>query len=124
MKAQASAIVAHGDTVRTTLGSITVPTNIKKIVGIWCYAVGGPGGTTLENLTGIFDLHSPSLSLEPLQLPLEGIVGVIEGASSTFSVRVWPVNIDNVANAVVTCYVTLDMAQTVAGTCRWGLIYA
>ena len=122
MKAAASAIVAHGDTVRTSIGSLTVPTNTKSIIGVWCYAMGGPGATTLENMTGIFDLHSDSLPLEPFQLPLEGYVTLTQGVA-TFSPRVWNCNIGGVAGAVVTCYVTLDMAQTVAGTCRWGLIY-
>jgi len=123
MKAMASAITAHGDTVRTAIGSITVPTNIKSIVGIWCYVLGGPGLTTLENLTGIFDLRSDSVPMEPLQLPLEGVVALTNGVTS-FSPRIWNCNIGGVAGAVVTAYVTLDMAQTVAGTCRWGLIFS
>jgi len=122
MKSMASAITAHGDTVRTPIGTITVPTKIESIIGIWCYVLGGPGATTLENVSGIFDLHSDSLALEPLQLPLEGAVILTNGVA-TFSPRIWNCNIKGVANAEITCYVTLDMAQTVAGTCRWGLIF-
>lgn len=121
--ASSSAIVAHGDTVRTSIGAITVPTNVSRITGVWCYALGGPGATTLENLTGIFDLVSTSLPLQPMQLPLEGII-CLTSTSGVFSPRVWPVNIQGVAGAEIECFVTLDMAQTVAGTCRWGLIYA
>ena len=122
MKAQASAIVAHGDTVRTSLGEITIPNNVKSIIGVWCYVLGGPGMTTLENVTGIFDLHSDDLPLEPFQLPLEGAVALTQGVA-TFSPRVWNCNIGGVAGSKVTCYITLDLAQTVAGTCRWGMLY-
>ena len=121
-KSQVSGIVAAGDTVKTTLGSLDVPKSAKRIIGVWCHAMGGPGNTTLENVTGIFELESPDLSLQPLQFPLDclTITGTGVGAINP---RVFPVDIPVTGLETITCFVTLDMAQTLANTCRWGLIY-
>ena len=116
------AAVASGDTVKTTLGSITVPTNVKRITGVWCYATGGAGLTTLENVSGIFELESPSLNLSPLALPLEIVVIVGTGVAS-HQARIWPLSIPNVAASTITCYVTMDQALAINPDCRWGLIY-
>jgi len=120
--AQAGAIVAHGDTVKTSIGTLTIPKTVKKIVGVWCHALGGPGLTTLENVTGIYELESPDINLQPLQLPLD-IVAVVAEGHAGFSGRIFPVDIPVGGGEKITCYVTLDMAQTVAGTCRFGLLY-
>lgn len=117
------AVVALGDTVKTSMGSITLPTNAKRVIGVWGHAVGGPGNTTLENVTGIMEFESESLNLAPMQLPLDNLtVTGTMGVSST-PVKVWPVDWAPCANAKITCYMTLDMAQSLANTGRWGLIY-
>lgn len=119
----ASAVVAAGDTVKTTLGALTIPKTVKAIVGIWAYATGGPGNTTLENVAGIIELESPDLNLAPMQLPLDCLTVLTSGVGA-FSPRVWSVNIPVQGGEEITCYVTMDSAQTIANTCRWGLIYA
>lgn len=118
-----SAPVAAGDTTKTTLGSLTVPKLAKKIVGIWAYATGGPGVTTLENVSGIVELESPDIALQPLQLPLD-VVTVLTSGSAAYSPRIWNVDITVNGGEVITCYVTMDMLITVVNTCRWGLIYS
>lgn len=120
--AQAGAIVASGDTVKTSLGTLQVPKSMKKIVGVWCYAVGGPGFTTLENMTGIFELESPDINLQPLQLPLDCVCMNTDG-SSAFNPRIFPVDIPVGGGEKITGYVTMDMAITLASTCRFGLLY-
>lgn len=120
--AMASGVTALGDTVRTSMGTLTVPTKAKKIVGVWGYATGGPGDTTLEHISGIMEFESKSLNLNPMMLPLD--VHTITGTGvSTKDVRIWPVNWDAVAGAEITCYMTLDMAITLANTGRWGFLY-
>ena len=120
--ASAGPITAHGDTVKTSIGTITIPKTVKKICGVWCYAAGGAGLTTLENLSGIFELESPDINLQPLALPLDIIACLTEGAGG-FRPSIFPVDIPVGGGERVTCYVTIDMAQTVAGTCRFGLLY-
>jgi hypothetical protein len=123
IKAQASSTTATGDTVKTAIGtSIQVPMTAKSIVGIWCYAVGGPGMTTLENASGIFELESSDKNLQPLQLPLD-IVTALTSGSAAFSPRIFPANIPVSGGEVIKCYVTMDMSMTVALLARWGLIY-
>ena len=120
--AMAGDATALGDTDKTSLGSITLPTTAKRVIGVWCHGMGGPGNTTLENLTGIFELESESLNLAPMQFPLD-IVAITGTGMVHFTPKVWPVDWTGVANAKITCYATLDLAQTLANTGRWGLIY-
>jgi hypothetical protein len=121
LKYLVSSSVAAGDTVKTTLGTITVPAGAKAIVGLWAYAMGGPGFTTLENLTGIVELESPDVNLQPCQIPLEP-AGMLTGGAISSQTKVWPMNVPVHGSERITAYVTMDMAQTVANTCRWGLV--
>lgn len=120
--AMVSSSVALGDTVKTSLGAITLPTTSKRVIGVWCHGMGGPGNTTLENLSGIFELESESLNLAPMQFPLD-IVAITGTGMAHFTPKVWPVDWAPCANAKITCYATLDLAQTLANEGRWGLIY-
>lgn len=122
IKAQAGTSTALGDTTKTSMGTITVPATARRIVGIWGYAVGGAGNTTLENLSGIMELESPDINIQPLQLPLDTLALTGTGMSQ-HSPRIFPANIPVSGNEKITCYMTLDLAQTIANTGRWGLIY-
>lgn len=121
-KAQVSAATACGDTTKTLIDTITVPQSARAIVGVWCHALAGPGVTTLENNTGIYELESPDINLQPLQLPLDCVTCLTSG-STAISPRVWPVNIPVSGGAKISGYVTMDMAQTVANKARFGLVY-
>ena len=120
--AMVSASTALGDTTKTSIGDITLPTNAKRVIGVWGHGMGGPGNTTLENVTGILELESESLNLAPMQFPLE-IVAITGTGMVVFSPKIWPVDWAPAANAKITGYMTLDSAQTLANTGRWGLIY-
>lgn len=120
--AMVSGVTATGDTVKTSMGDITLPTKAKRVIGVWAHAMGGPGNTTLEHVTGIVEFESESLNLAPMFFPLDNLTITGTGVSQG-SVKVWPVDWEGVANAKITAYITLDMAQTIAGTGRWGLIY-
>lgn len=121
-KAQVSAATAAGDTTKTIIDTLTIPQNVKRIVGVWCHAVAGAGITTVENVTGIFELESDDLSLTPFQLPLDCVV-VLTSGTAAFNPRVWPTNLPVNGGEKVRGYVTMDMAQTVANKARFGLIY-
>jgi len=123
LKAQVSPATATGDTVKTSIGTITVPKTVKRIVGIWGYAVGGAGLTTLENISGILELESPDLNLAPLQLPLDCIAGVTAGVAA-FNPRIFGCNIPVGGGEEITGYMTMDMALTIGSLGRWGLLYA
>lgn len=120
--AMVGAVTALGDTVKTSMTAITLPTSAKRVVGIWGHAVGGAGNTTVENLSGIMEFESESLNLAPMQFPLDCLTITGTGVG-VLQPRIWPVNWENVANAKITCYMTLDLAQTIGNTGRWGLLY-
>jgi len=117
-----SASTALGDTTKTSIGDITLPTTAKRVIGVWGHGMGGPGNTTLENVTGIMEFESESLNLAPMQFPLD-IVALTGTGMAHLSPKVWPVDWGPAANAKITGYMTLDLAQTLANTGRWGLIY-
>ena len=122
IKAQSGAATATGDTTKTSMGTLTVPSTARRIIGIWAYAVAGAGLTTLENASGILELESDDMALQPLQLPLDVVVVVTSGVA-TLSPRVWPVSIPVKGQEKITGYITMDLAQTIALKGRFGLIY-
>lgn len=121
-KAIASTATASADTVKTQIGvALSLPASSKKILGMWAYALGGAGMTTLQNVTGIVEFESPDINLQPCQIPLDPVV-VVGTAVSVPIIRVWPVNIDVHGLEKITAYVTLDLATTIHNLCRWGLL--
>lgn len=120
--AMVSPSTALGDTVKTSIGDITLPTTARRVIGVWGHAIGGPGQTTLENVTGIMEFESESLNLAPMQFPLD-CLSITGTGVGMLSPKVWPVDWGPAANAKITGYMTLDLAQTLANTGRWGLIY-
>jgi hypothetical protein len=117
----AGASTAAGDTVKTSLGTITLPANSKQLLGAWGYAIGGPGLTTLENVSGIIELESPDINIQPCQFPIEQ-AGMLTGGGVSLQNKVWPMNARVAGGERITGYVTMDMAQTVANTARFGLV--
>jgi hypothetical protein len=111
----------EGGTTKTSLGTIVLPSNAKRLVGAWCYANGGAGITTLENISGICELESPDVNLQPCQFPIEQQTVLTSGVGAS-ATKVWPMNAAVPGNARVTGYLTLDLAQTVDGKARFGLV--
>ncbi len=120
--ADASSAVATGDTVETTIGTLTLSAKARRIVGVWCHAVAGAGLTTLENMTGIFRLSSGDLDISPAKYPLD-CVGALTSGAFALNPRIFPVNIPVKGGEQIECFVTMDMAITIANKARWGLIY-
>jgi len=117
--AQSSAVTALGDTAKTLIGNIQVTQKAKRIIGIWGYCNGGAGNTTLENRSGILSIESGDINISPMELPLDVTTMI---ATSTYSPRVFPVDIPVSGGEVLSGYMTMDLAQTIANTGRWGII--
>ena len=117
-----TAATASGDTVETLLGTITLPSNATRILGV---GIGSPSTatlTTLEAMTGYFRVECSSIDVTPGKFPFAGpnIVGT-GGCYAPF--KIWGVDWSPAANAVVKIYVTMDMAQTADPTFRGFVIY-
>lgn len=121
LHAQASKATASADTVKTLIDTIQIPQTARKIVGVWCHNLGGAGMTTLQNVTGIFELESDDLALVPMQFPLDCVPVVGSGVGS-LNPRIFPVAIPTVGGERIRGYVTLDLATTIHNTARFGLI--
>jgi len=118
---QCSASTATGDTVKTSIGDITLTAKARRIVGFGAYATGGAGNTTLENVSGILEVESSDISIAPQVYPLDTISLTGTGMAA-LSPRVWPANIPVSGGEVLTGYVTLDLAQTINPSARWFVI--
>lgn len=121
--AQVSALTATGDTVKTIIDTVTVPSKMKRIKGIWCYAVAAATLTSGEVASGIVEFESPDINLTPLQLPLD-IVDILTSGAIAFNPRILPVDIPVSGQERISGYVTMDMAQTGGLKARFGFIYS
>lgn len=121
LKYLAGAATASGDTVKTSLGTLTLPSGAKQIVGAWVAGHGGAGMTTLENVSGILELESPDVNLQPCQIPLDTIAIVGTGMAAV-PVKVWPMNVPVTTGVRVTGYVTMDQALAINPSVRFGLV--
>jgi len=120
-KQQCSGVVAAGDTAKTSLGTLTVPGNVSKIIGLYCHALGGPGNTTLENVTGMFELESPTDPLPITQFLLDPVAEALQGVSVRS--MPWPCDIAVREGQTIQGFISMDMAQTLANTCRYQVTY-
>lgn len=118
---QIGAAVILTDTTEKSIGTITVTGKARKLVGVWCLPNGGAGNTTLENVSGKFRITSPDVSLEPAEFPLPELTITGTGVSRG-EAKVWPLDVDVPQNAKIECLVTLDLAQTINSTARFGIV--
>lgn len=117
-----TAATASTDTTEVSLGTVTLPANAKRIVGIGVSACGGAGLTTLEGTSGIFRVSINSIDVTPGKFPVQGVQVVTSGAVNQ-EPKIWAVDWQPAANAQVTFYFTCDMATTVANTYRGVVFY-
>lgn len=122
LKYQVSAKTATGDTVKTLIDTLTVPAKAKALVGVWAEAYCGAGMTTLENITGILELESDDINLQPMQLPLDAVVITGTGVGIV-QPKVWPMNVPLNGGEKIKAYITMDLALTIANTARVGFVY-
>jgi hypothetical protein len=114
--------VAAGDTVKTLIEEMTIAKG-KKLVGIWCDANRVAGLTTLVPNSGIFEAESATIDgLLPCVLPLGLSQALTSGASQTDGPKVWPLDIPIKFGDKIKVSVTMDVAQTGANACRFGIV--
>ena len=102
---------ATGDTVETTIGTITLPPSARKIVGIGCYAMGAATLTSGEPVTGIFRVAVSGKDVTPAKFPLD-IIDILTSGAIALNPRIFEVDWENVANSIVEFFVTMDVAQS------------
>lgn len=120
-KSQVSASTAHTDTTEKLIDSLTVPDQVSRIVGVQAHALGGAGITTLENVTGKLRLRNRSTGDE--NEFLLDVVPVLTSGVAAFHPHTQPCDIPVSKGDIIDGYITMDLAQTVANTCRFRLIY-
>lgn len=113
---------ASGDTTETLVGTITLSSKAKRIVGVWSSMIGGAALTHSEAISGIIRLDSPDFSVTPFKIPTAQVDSITSGMMG-YEPRIIPVSIPCAGNGRVSCYVTNDMALTGAHKTRVGLIY-
>jgi len=118
---QSGDATATGDTTKTSMGTITVPASARKIVGVWAYGCAAATLTTGEAVSGVLELESPDVALQPFQIPLD-IVQCLTSGTASLKPTVWAVDVPVPGQAKITGYITMDMAQTGALKGRFGLI--
>ena len=116
-------LTAAGDTVKTDIGEITF-TKTGKWIGVWAYAEAVAGLTTIVPNSGIFEIESSTINgLLPCKIPL-AIAQALTSGGSAKDVKVWPMDIQVAKGDKAKGWVTMDVAQTGANECRWGVVVA
>jgi len=113
---------ACGNTVKTSMGDITVPTGVTRCIGVSGYSCGGPGGVTLENYSGVITLESVDQAFLPQVVPLDPVVIVGTGMAHV-QPRIWPLDSPVTPGAKITCSITEDMAIATVNLGRVTLIF-
>ena len=109
----------EGGVTKTSLGTITMPANSKALVGAWAYVAAVL--TTLEPASGILEMESPDINLQPCQIPLNPCGAVTSGGVQQ-EIKVWPMTVALKGGERITGYLTLDMALTGNPKARFGLV--
>lgn len=121
-KQMVTAKTASGDTTKTLIDTVTVPDGVTELVGLASVVAGGPGATTLENVSGYIELESDDVSIVPAQFLTDVVVCLTSGTAG-WSPKQWPCSIKVKPSNRIKVYVTMDMALTVAYTCRVQLTF-
>lgn len=110
------------ETTEKLIDTITVPSNVSKLVGFRGTALGGAGITTLENITGKWRIRNKSRG-EENELLMDSVVVLTSGVAALQpAMRVMDMPVT--PGEAIEVYAVLDLAQTVNNTCRAELTFA
>ena len=121
-KSLVSSSTALTGTTEKLVDTLTVPAGVSKIVGVQAHAGGGPGITTLENTTGKLRIRNKSRGDE-YEFLIHGLA-VLTSGTAPIPAPIEPCDIPCGPTDQIEGYITMDMAQTVANTGRFRLIFA
>jgi hypothetical protein len=121
-KQQVSTLTASGDTVKTLIDTFVVPMGVKRIIGVAWIQSAGATLTIAEAVTGILELESKDIAIQPCQF-LSDVINLLTSGAVAYSPTQWPTDIPVIPGARIDAYVTMDMAQTSAFKCRVQLTY-
>lgn len=107
----ATAAAASGDTVKTLIETTTMPAGAIRLVGVASVNNGGAATTHSEPLTGVIDLESTDVRIQPMQLPIPMQNSITSGMVALNPYFV-PVDVPLKGKERISAYVTLDLAQT------------
>jgi hypothetical protein len=117
-----TAATATGDTVETTIGTVTLPSTAKRILGIGV-SLGGAGYTTLEGISGFFRVEISNLDVTPGKFPLGSSAIPVTSGVAVMENKIYPVDWSPVGNGIVTFKVTMDMTLAINPTARGFVIF-
>jgi len=112
-----------GDTIETSIGTITLPTTSTILRGVACNIAGGAGLTTLETISGIFRIDSPSIpNLSPNRF-LADVTIVVGSGAVAFSPRIYAMDYRTNGAAVIEFFVTMDLALAINPLARGMVLF-
>jgi len=117
-----TAFTATGDTVETSIGSVTLPSNARRILAVGVN-IAGDGVTTLENTMGQFRVAINNLDVTPAKFPIAGASPIGTDNAHTIPLHAYPVDWTGIGNGTVTFYVTMQRALTINPVAQGFVIY-
>jgi len=117
-----TAATATALTVKTLMGSLTVPGGVTKICKVFGYIAGKVSLTIAEMPSGMISVESDAFG-SPQEFPL-ACVGMLTSGLCVYNVKEWDTDISVKEGNVVRCYITLDATYTPAFVGRVGLGYS
>jgi len=121
-KRGATAATATALTVKTLMGSLTVPGGVSKIDSVSGYIAGKVSLTIAEMPSGIMTIESDAFG-SPQEFPL-AVVQMLTSGLCCYNVKEWDCDISVKEGNVVRCYITLDATYTPAFVGRVVLGYS
>ena len=116
-----TAATATAGVVETLIGTVTLPSNASRIVGV-AVQLSALGLTTLQTMGGIFRVSCNNIDVTPGQFPLPGPVCLGTDMNAKIYAE-YPVNWGPSGNSILTFYVTMDTAQGINPTGRGFVFY-
>lgn len=125
-KIKSTSATASGDTTKTLVGTITVPKDAQRISGVMSTHRGAATTTSGEAVTGLVELESTDFECV-CQIPFDHGSGLITTSGGMggdpMDVHPIPVDIPCGGGGDVSCYVTMDQAQTGVLKSRIALVF-
>lgn len=113
------------ETTESLIGTITVPQNVKRLVGVGANIIGGTAGeTTLENVGGMIALKSSDMTgWAGDQQFLTPVYSVVSSGGLASNPYLHPTDIPVFPGGNIKVYATMDLALTINNKVRAQLVF-